>query len=158
MKNLNSFLVATFVSTLAVLAFTSTSQAAPVSLRKVSRITAPQEESTQHLIKTLKAKIENDCKALSTKDTLEVLGDKISDAFEYGGREVATGKAGCADLDLPCSAVPTKRVGTYTLRSHNLTLVRKNGGQRYYIKASTRWDLDLPQPQIDIQLDSRYCR
>ncbi|RYZ77504.1 MAG: hypothetical protein EOP05_01600 [Proteobacteria bacterium] len=104
------------------------------------------------------AKIENDCKALSTKDTLEVLGDKISDAFEYGGREVATGKAGCADLDLPCSAVPTKRVGTYTLRSHNLTLVRKNGGQRYYIKASTRWDLDLPQPQIDIQLDSRYCR
>lgn len=158
MKNLSYLFAATLASTLVVSALTSTSQAAPVSLRKVSRITAPQELPTQTLIKSLKAKIELDCKALSPKDTLEILSDKVVSAFEYGGGEVVTGKAACSDLDLPCSAVPTKRVNSYTLREHQITLVRKDGGQRYYIKASTRWDLDLPAPQIDIQLDSKYCR
>jgi hypothetical protein len=153
-----SLFVACLTSTLAIGAFASKSEAAPIKLRKVSRLTAPQEPTTQHVIKQLKAAIETRCQALSKTDTVEILSEKVTNAFEYGGREVVVGKPGCEDQDLPCSAVPTKRVDTYTLRATEITLVRKSGGQRYHIKATTFWDLDLPMPQIDIQLESRFCK
>lgn len=158
MKRIAQLFTFALVMSATLSSFASSPKAPVIRFRKISRLTAPQEMPTRNIIDVLKKEIETRCSALSSSDSVEILSEKIVDVTPYGGRTIITGRIECPNSDLPCIPEQGYIVDQLQLRDLEISMVRKNGGQRYHIKAKTRWGFDLPVPMVDVALESRYCR